>query len=41
MVNSAARWMVTPPIWIAGPVTTSICGNGMARLASGKPGMSP
>ena len=24
MVNSADRWMVSPPIWKAGPVTTSM-----------------
>ena len=36
MVNSAERWIVTPPTWKAGPVTTSICGNGTRCLASGK-----
>ena len=36
MVNSAERWIVTLPTWKAGPVTTSICGNGTRCLASGK-----
>ena len=32
MVNRAERWIVTPPTSKAGPVTTSICGNGDALL---------
>ena len=36
MVNSAERWIVTSPIWNAGPVTTSICGKATRCLASGK-----
>src|ERR1035437_634490 len=36
MVKIASRAMVTPPICIADPVTTSISGNGMIDFASGR-----
>src|ERR1035437_1037984 len=36
MVKIASRWIVTPPICSAGPVTTSISGNGMIDVASGR-----
>jgi hypothetical protein len=32
----AERWMVTPPMSKAFPVTTSICGKGMRCFASGR-----
>ncbi len=35
MVKMAERWMVTPPTWKAGPVTTAICGNGSAAWRPG------
>jgi hypothetical protein len=34
-VKIAARWMVSPPICSAGPVTTSMGGNGSLLLAPG------
>ena len=36
MVKIADRWMVTPPTWNAGPVTTSIWGKGRRDFASGR-----
>ena len=35
-VKIADRWMVTPPTSSAGPVTTSICGNGCAAWRSAR-----
>ena len=35
MVKMADRWMVSPPIWRAGPVTTSMGGKGSLLLAPG------
>src|ERR1035437_4985830 len=35
MVKIASRWMLTPPTCNAGPVTTSISGNGIRDFASG------
>jgi hypothetical protein len=36
IVKMADRWMVTPPTWNAGPVTTSIWGKGIRDFASGR-----